>query len=213
MPTERQIQWVRDNIDVAAGPILDVGSRVPESRPGSKVHRYRLADAFLTPGEVAAAAPPGPIVGVDMIDGPNVDRVYDLAGGVRSKPTLKAALGYDQFATIYCLSVFEHAQNTFTLAANVAKLLAPGGWLFVSVPFTFRYHAHPDDYWRMTPQAVRHLFRGLEYCEARSEIWSGTNEQVVPDMLQTRAYADRARRTLDIVTINCAFTNPAKGKA
>jgi len=38
-----------------------------------------------------------------------------------------------------------------------------GATLFISVPFVWRVHAYPNDYWRMTTEGVRSLFSLVEW--------------------------------------------------
>jgi predicted O-methyltransferase YrrM len=70
--------------------------------------------------------------------------------------------------TIICTSVFEHVENPFAAAYHVARVMRPGGKLFVSVPFKFSFHQQPDDYWRFTTSALRLLF-GVNYNEIACE--------------------------------------------
>lgn len=200
MPTARQIEWIRKHAEVVQGPVLDVGSRIPETRSTSKIERFSVRMDGLP-----VRYPPLTVTGVDMIDGPNVDVVTNLEVQ-RSIPALaRIGLKAGSFRTVYALSVLEHSRNPFMLAKSIIKLMPSGGWLFVSVPFLFRYHAHPDDYWRFTPQALDVLFDELTPVPERSEIWMGHNERIVDSIMETRAYVDRDRRTLPIVTVNRAF--------
>jgi SAM-dependent methyltransferase len=86
--------------------------------------------------------------GVDLEAGPGVDIVADLEEPV--------ALGL--FAHIDCVSVLEHSRRPWLLAANLERLLQPGGTLFVEAPFVWRIHSYPSDYWRFTVEGVRLLF-------------------------------------------------------
>jgi hypothetical protein len=36
--------------------------------------------------------------------------------------------------------------------------LNKNGVLYVSVPFSWKFHAYPSDYWRFTPEGIRILF-------------------------------------------------------
>lgn len=95
------------------------------------------------------------MLGVDMLEGEGVDRVLDL------EAELPDDLG--QFDHVECLSVLEHSRRPWLLAANLERLMAPGASLFLAVPFVWRLHAYPDDFWRMTPSAVRLLFPNIEW--------------------------------------------------
>ena len=107
-------------------------------------------------------------VGVDMIEGPGVDVAVDLSGDFEA---IDRALAGRRFGTVFCLSVLEHCENPFAMAKNLVRLLKPGGKVCVSVPFAFRLHAYPDDFWRFTPSGVRKLFAGVEF-RPRDSVWT-----------------------------------------
>lgn len=118
----------------AAGRALIVGSRIYGDRED---RRARYPDA----------------VGLDMLAGPGVDLVQDLEEGIPD----------GQFAHVDCLSVLEHSRRPWLLAANLERLLLPGGTIFVSVPFCWPVHSYPSDYFRMTPEGLKSLFSCIEW--------------------------------------------------
>jgi SAM-dependent methyltransferase len=79
------------------------------------------------------------------------------------------------FDTVLSNQVLEHVPDPRDLWADMVRVLAPGGRLIVTVPFSFRLHAEPDDYWRFTPHALRQLCdeSGLrvEVLEPRGGLW------------------------------------------
>lgn len=99
-------------------------------------------------------------VGVDLEDGPGVDALLDLAAPFDEVDT---RLQGKRFGTIFCLSVLEHCRQPFVMAENLTRLLEPAGKLCVAVPFAFRYHAYPCDYWRFTHEGVKTLFPRIEF--------------------------------------------------
>lgn len=99
-------------------------------------------------------------LGVDQEAGPGVDVVLDLT---LPFPEIDARLGGRRFGTIFCLSVLEHCQSPWQMAENLSGLLRPGGVLFVSAPFAWKFHAYPSDYWRFTPEGIRRLFPQLQF--------------------------------------------------
>lgn len=112
------------------GRALVVGSKVY----GSKVDRRTLyADA----------------VGIDQLAGDGVDVVHDLEHPINTD---------HRFDHIDCCSVLEHCRRPWLMAANIEALMAPGASLLVCVPFVWRVHAYPGDYWRMSPAALEVLF-------------------------------------------------------
>jgi hypothetical protein len=108
------------------------------------------------------------VVGVDMQAGPGVDRVCDLEIG----PDIDGAVldakqeSLGTFAHIECMSVLEHCRRPWLMAANIERMLIPGGTLFVTVPFIWRVHGYPDDYWRFTISGVKVLFPGIQWEKA-----------------------------------------------
>lgn len=75
----------------------------------------------------------------------------------------------DSFDVILCTEVLEHLFTPSVLLGELARVLKPGGKLFLTCPFTWELHEVPFDYARYTPFAIRHLFQeaGLRVVEER----------------------------------------------
>lgn len=128
------IELFERQISPRAGRTLIAGSRVYGAKED---RRARYAD----------------VVGVDMTAGPGVDIVADLE--LDRLP--------ETFAHIECMSVLEHCRRPWLMAANLQRMLEPGGTLFITVPFIWRVHGYPDDYWRFTVSGVKSLFCDIEW--------------------------------------------------
>ncbi len=61
----------------------------------------------------------------------------------------------DTFDAATCLSVLEHLPTPWIAIAELARVLKPGGSIWISMPMTFPYHESPKDYWRASPDALR----------------------------------------------------------
>lgn len=133
----------------AKGPVLQIGSRA--SVVDLKAANWRNRFAAL------------PFVGLDIQAGDNVDVVADIAGEFR---TLRDRLKTFQFGTIICSHVLEHVRQPWLAARNIERLLAPGGLLFVQVPWVQAYHPFPEDYWRFSFSGITALFEGIRFGEA-----------------------------------------------
>lgn len=124
------------HVQPKSGPTLIVGSKIYATRPDRRM-RYKKS------------------LGVDMIAGAGVDRVVDL------EEELPEWLG--PFSHIDCVSVLEHSRRPWLLAANIVRLLVVGGTLYLQVPFVWRIHSYPSDFWRFTVEGVKELFPGIEW--------------------------------------------------
>ncbi len=160
MGSAAQLLFIEQRSKAFAGPFLEAGSK-------DYGNTQNLRDLF-SAKTVCSNEAQADYVGVDMFDGPGVDVVVDLADDFAS---IDETLGGRRFGTIFCLSVLEHCENPFAMAKNLVRLLAPGGKVCVSVPFAFRLHAYPDDFWRFTPSGVRKLFESLVFCPQDS-VWT-----------------------------------------
>lgn len=127
----------RQFVKPRTGRTLIVGSRVYNDKPDRR--------ALYKPGEV---------LGVDMIDGPGVDRVLDLEQG---------AWIDIPFFHIECMSVLEHTRRPWLMAETIESLLMPGGTLFVTVPWIWPVHAYPFDHWRVSIESLEVLFPNIEW--------------------------------------------------
>ncbi|MDT8856002.1 class I SAM-dependent methyltransferase [Paracoccaceae bacterium Fryx2] len=65
----------------------------------------------------------------------------------------------DSYDMSICLNTLEHVYDGAAVLAEIFRVLKPGGTVYVTVPFIFRIHAHPDDYFRATPSWWRETFR------------------------------------------------------
>ena len=117
-----------------SGPILEVGSK-------DYGNTASFRDAYFG----------NEYIGVDLSSGKNVDRVIDLTAGIGDLP-------HSHFALVICCSVLEHVRRPRDMAENLTRLLRPGGAIYVAVPWVWRYHPYPDDYFRFSWRGVAELF-------------------------------------------------------
>jgi SAM-dependent methyltransferase len=106
--------------------------------------------------------PHSKLIGCDISAGEGVDVVLDITA---PSQVVKSTLRNKTFDTVFCISVLEHIPDVFSACKNISTLLNPGGALFISVPFVFRYHGYPGDLWRFTPEAVTYLFPDIDFVD------------------------------------------------
>lgn len=81
---------------------------------------------------------------------------------------------------VISVAVLEHVRDPFACAAEIVRVLKPGGRLLCCVPFLQPQHGYPHHYFNMAPQGLRSLFdRSLEIDDHRvidsmTPIWSLT---------------------------------------
>lgn len=163
----------RGHPDPATDPALEADRRRVESlhtRFGTRherigAHLTRLcADAGVTGGRVLEIGgrenphreefPGFEYLNLDLTEtGPGV-----LLGDITNCPEIPSG----SFDVIISVDVFEHVKEPWKAAAEITRLLRPGGFTYHSTLFSWRYHPCPADYWRYTPDALMFLFRDLE---------------------------------------------------
>lgn len=148
-------QFEGEHVRPRAGRTLIVGSQV---YGGKEDRRLRYAE----------------VVGADMLPGPGVDLVVDL------EETLPADIGV--FDHVECMSVLEHSRRPWLLAANIERLMRPSATIFVSVPFVWRPHAYPHDYWRMTTEAIQSIFPGIDWSSLMYAHTSLREKSLIPSV-------------------------------
>lgn len=181
-----QLLWVEANRSIVRPPILEVGSK------------FYSENTFI---DYRVLFPEYEYIGADLSNGKNVDVVCDFTNDIES---IRRQIGMRTVGTIICCSVLEHVSNIFDMARNISDLLVPGGVLFVSVPFVWEYHGYPDDYWRMTPNGVKHLFSQFEFPESFRTISSNINYDIEPLGDDPNTFMMRS----EIYEIHSSTTNP-----
>jgi SAM-dependent methyltransferase len=107
--------------------------------------------------------PPEYIVSYSCLDispFPDVDIVADIQNMKHVES--------NRFDTIICTQVLEHVPNPFDAIDELYRILRPGGQLLITVPFLNNYHMEPDDYWRFTEYALKHLLKNFSHCTVAS---------------------------------------------
>lgn len=96
-----------------------------------------------------------------------IDRVPDyhpdLVGDIHALPLADASVD-----AVICLSVLEHVEDPLRAMREIHRVLVPGGYAFLYVPFLYYYHAehgYYKDYWRFTKDAVDYMCRDFSSIE------------------------------------------------
>ncbi|WP_404422672.1 methyltransferase domain-containing protein [Nibricoccus sp. IMCC34717] len=77
------------------------------------------------------------------------------------------------FDGVITLNVLEHVKDPFRCAAEILRVLKPGGRVYAVVPFLQPYHAYPHHYYNMTHQGLANVFGPGLKIEAQEAPLSG----------------------------------------
>jgi SAM-dependent methyltransferase len=95
----------------------------------------------------------------------------DVVGDACSLPFSDAS-----FSLVLSQEVVEHVADPFRAVREAARVLRPGGVLYLQAPFVIGYHPGPEDYWRFSRAGMRRLVEqaGLECERVEQAVGSGT---------------------------------------
>jgi SAM-dependent methyltransferase len=101
--------------------------------------------------------------GVDLAAGPNVDVVL-------ASP-YKMPLASHSADVIVSGQAFEHIEYFWLTWLEMARVLKPGGLIFLLAPSRGYEHRHPQDCWRFYPDSYRALanYAGMELLEVTTD--------------------------------------------
>lgn len=71
----------------------------------------------------------------------------------------------DSFDLVISSDVFEHIDRPWLAAAEIGRVLRPGGIAITHTLFSWRNHPCPIDYWRYSAECLEFLFADLECLE------------------------------------------------
>jgi hypothetical protein len=134
-PFNRALDSFLQHVGTGQFDILEVGSR------------RRLATVF-DPGFRESAKS---YVGIDILDGPNVDIVCDAH-------RLSEHVGTSCFDIVYSQYVFEHLAMPWVAVAEINKALRLHGECFIATNQSIGLHDLPWDFWRFSESAWHALF-------------------------------------------------------
>lgn len=97
------------------------------------------------------------VINLDIYPFKNVDIVAD----VRQLPFKSESLDM-----VVCEAVLEHIPESGLVIKEISRVVKPGGYVYVSVPFLYPFHASPDDYHRWSQSGLKRSFPAFEGIES-----------------------------------------------
>jgi len=129
-----ELNFLRRHLQESPATVLEIGSK-----HGKNMMPWRTLYPHL--------------VGLDIDAGEGVDVVHDYETGPLP----------NTYELVLCCSVLEHMHRPWMAAPHIGAAVAPGGMLYVTVPWTWRQHDYPIDWWRMSVEGIKSLFEGFDW--------------------------------------------------
>jgi SAM-dependent methyltransferase len=129
----RSLERARDRYLSQELRILDVGGRIMPYYPLFASRAIEYAGNDLEPGPGITYVSP-----LEKLTAP--DAYYDL---------------------VLCTQVIEHVRRPNEALAQIARVLVPRGYLFLTTHGVYPFHPDPHDYWRWTRQGLEALFEDV----------------------------------------------------
>lgn len=120
------------------------------------------------------------VTGIDLEHGDGVDIIHDLEQPINMT-----------FKHIDCNSVLEHVRRPWVMCENLEFILEPGGTIFVKVPFVWRVHNYPGDFWRISAQGLAILFPNIKWVTAGYLTQSGFRKVIESKNINDIRYLKR----------------------
>jgi len=86
------------------------------------------------------------VINIDFYPFDNVDIVADVSDIPVNSNSVDAIINE---------SVLEHVDHPEKIVSEIYRLLKPGGYIYLSVPFIVSFHSSPDDYYRWTKRGLQ----------------------------------------------------------
>lgn len=90
----------------------------------------------------------------------------DIVGDVHKLP-----LPDESVDAIICIALLEHVENPLLAMDEMYRVLKPGGYIYIYVPFLYYYHPEPGyygDFYRFTYDGVKYLTRKFSHTEIQN---------------------------------------------
>lgn len=87
-------------------------------------------------------------VGLDIEPGANVDIVLQGQNEWANAPD-------DEYDAVISGSTLEHTRLPWIFMKNIARIAKPGALVCVIAPYSWGYHEHPIDCWRIYPEGMK----------------------------------------------------------
>ncbi|TAD90632.1 MAG: class I SAM-dependent methyltransferase [Bacteroidetes bacterium] len=115
------------------------------------------------------------------------------------------------YDTILCTQVLEHVSSPNLVIREAFRLLQPGGYFILSVPFAWELHEVPHDYYRYSKFGITELLssNGFEVVTLKSNggKWAAVFQLNINMIYSSFAYGGFLRKGLKFAFLHLGFTS------
>jgi SAM-dependent methyltransferase len=116
----------------------------------------------------------------------------------------------ESFDTVFSTQVLEHVFEQQQMINEAARVLKKGGYLILSVPFTWELHEEPYDFFRLTKHGLKEMFEksGLEteYIKANGGKWAAMFQMMINTVYSTFKHKTVKAKILKIIFMELRLT-------
>lgn len=116
----------------------------------------------------------------------------------------------ESFETVFTTQVLEHVFEQQQMINEAARVLKPGGYLILSVPFTWELHEEPYDFFRITKYGLKEMFEKsglqIEYIKANGGKWAAMFQMIINTVYSTFKYKTLKAKILKIIFLELKLT-------
>ena len=83
----------------------------------------------------------------------------------------KSPFSDNSFDVVFSNQSLEHTKKPWIICDEIKRIMRKGGIVYIRVPWSWRHHPAPIDYWRFSPECLVNLFDGYEVIEANFDCY------------------------------------------
>lgn len=114
------------------------------------------------------------------------------------------------FDTVFCTQVMEHVYDHGKLLSEANRVLQPGGYLVLTVPFCWELHEEPYDFFRFSKHGLQNLFEAAGFSEitikANGGKWAAAFQMLLNTVYSSFKNKNWRTKLLKILFIELRFT-------
>jgi SAM-dependent methyltransferase len=116
----------------------------------------------------------------------------------------------ESFDTVFSTQVLEHVFEQQQMINEAARVLKKGGYIILSVPFTWELHEEPYDFFRLTKHGLKEMFEKsgfqIEYIKANGGKWAAMFQMMINTVYSTFKYKTVKAKLLKFLFLELKFT-------